>query len=78
VSGTFFGLTAAFNYALSDWVDWPLAAFFIGGGTLGGLAGACLARQLSACRGVLNLVFVALIFIVAAYMLYHGVAAWRP
>jgi uncharacterized membrane protein YfcA len=69
---TAFGLTAAFNYALSDWVDWGLAAFFVGGGTLGGLAGACLARQLSARRGVLNLVFAALIFIVAAYMLYRA------
>ena len=39
-----------------------LAAFFIGGGMLGGWAGACLARQLSARRGVLNLVFAALIW----------------
>jgi uncharacterized membrane protein YfcA len=74
---TAFGLTAAINYALSDWVDWRLAAFFIGGGVLGGLAGTWLARRLSARRGVLNVVFAALIFIVGAYMLYRGAAASR-
>jgi uncharacterized membrane protein YfcA len=72
---TAFGLTTAFNYALDGWVDWPLAALFIGGGVLGGLVGARLAKALSARRGVLNTVFASLIFVVAAYTLYRSAGA---
>jgi len=50
VGVTAFGLTTAFNYALAGWVDWPLAAVFIGGGVLGGLAGARLAKLMSSRR----------------------------
>ena len=38
-----FGATAAANYALSGLVDWWLAAIFICGGLIGGIAGARLA-----------------------------------
>lgn len=72
---TAFGLTTAFNYALDGWVDWPLAAVFIGGGVLGGLLGARLAKALSGQKGVLNTVFAALIFVVAFYMLYRSAGA---
>ncbi|MFN3432263.1 MAG: alpha/beta fold hydrolase, partial [Candidatus Sericytochromatia bacterium] len=47
VGVTAFGLTTAFNYALDGWVDWPLAAIFIGGGVLGYRA---LAEHLGAER----------------------------
>ena len=40
VAVTGFGLTTAANYAFSGFVDWTLAALFIGGGVLGGLLGA--------------------------------------
>ncbi|WP_395336640.1 sulfite exporter TauE/SafE family protein [Novosphingobium sp. BL-8H] len=71
VAVTAFGLTTAFNYALSGLVDWPLAAVFIAGGLLGGLGGTVLARRLSG-SGALTVVFSALILIVAAYTLYRS------
>ena len=46
VAVTAFGLTTAFNYALSGLVDWTLAAVFIAGGVLGGLGGTVLALSL--------------------------------
>ncbi|WP_298744915.1 sulfite exporter TauE/SafE family protein [uncultured Brevundimonas sp.] len=75
VGVTAFGLTTAFNYALSGWVDWPLALVFVGGGVAGGLFGSRLARHLSGRKGALNSVFAALIFVVAVYMLYRSAAA---
>ncbi|MFC0686259.1 sulfite exporter TauE/SafE family protein [Novosphingobium clariflavum] len=71
VAVTAFGLTTAFNYALSGLVDWTLAAVFIAGGVLGGLGGTVLARRLSG-SGALTVVFAALIFVVAAYTLYRS------
>ncbi|MFD0985787.1 sulfite exporter TauE/SafE family protein [Methyloligella solikamskensis] len=71
VAVTAFGLTTAFNYALSDMVDWPLAAVFILGGVVGGLAGAVAARALSLRKGALNIAFAGLVFAVAGYMLFE-------
>ncbi|WP_321943656.1 sulfite exporter TauE/SafE family protein [Paraburkholderia tropica] len=74
-----FGLTTAINYARAGWVDWPLAGVFIGGGIIGGVVGARLAHRLSRRKGALNLVFAALIFTVAIYMLYrsgHTLGLW--
>ncbi|MEO6432683.1 MAG: sulfite exporter TauE/SafE family protein [Sphingomicrobium sp.] len=70
VAVTSFGLTTAVNYALSGLIDWPLAASFVGGGILGSLAGTRAAKGLSA-KGQLTKVFAALIFVVAAYMLWR-------
>jgi uncharacterized protein len=69
-----FGLTTAASYALSGLVDWPLAAVFIVGGVAGGFFGAGLAKRLSGSRGRLATVFAALIFAVAAYMLWKSAA----
>ena len=68
---TAFGLTTALNYAGSGLVDWPLAAVFVGGGVIGTFAGTRMATQLSA-KGHLTSVFAALIFVVAAYMLWKS------
>jgi len=65
VAVTAFGLTTAANYALSGFVDWPLAALFIAGGVLGGLLGARSASSLAGRKGALNAVFAALIFSLA-------------
>jgi uncharacterized membrane protein YfcA len=73
VAVTAFGLTTALNYALSGYVDWVLAAIFVGGGVAGGIVGASLARHLSIRKGMLNSLFATLIFVVAAYMLYRSV-----
>ena len=67
-----FGLTSAANYAVSGWVDWGLAAIFIVGGVAGGLLGATLAKYLADKRGALKIVFAAVIFVVAAYMLVRS------
>lgn len=74
VAVTAFGLTTAVNYAFSGLVDWTLAAVFIGGGVIGGLAGTLAARRLSARKGSLNLAFSMLIFAVAFYMIYRASA----
>jgi uncharacterized protein len=69
-----FGMTGAANYARSGFVDWWLGAIFIGGGVLGGVAGARLAATLGKTRGRLNVVFAGVIFAVAIYMLVRGIA----
>ena len=71
-----FGATTAANYAISGWVDWPLAGIFIAGGVAGGLGGTALAHHLSVRRGVLNKIFAGLIFIVALYVLYRSRGAF--
>jgi uncharacterized membrane protein YfcA len=64
-----FGLTTAANYAWSGLVAWDLAGLFILGGIAGGLAGTRAARHLFGRRGALNIVFAAVIIVVALYML---------
>jgi uncharacterized membrane protein YfcA len=72
VAVTAFGLTTAANYAWSGLVDWGLAAIFLAGGVVGGVAGAALARRLADRRGALNVAFSLVIFCVAAYMLVRS------
>ncbi len=67
-----FGITAAANYAVSGLVDWWLAAIFICGGVIGGIAGARLARTLGRARGRLNIAFAGVITVVAIYMLVRS------
>ncbi|MEF2553186.1 sulfite exporter TauE/SafE family protein [Aurantimonas sp. A2-1-M11] len=64
-----FGLTTSLNYALSGYVDWPLALVFVAGGLAGGVGGAFVARWLSGRKGALNVAFAGLIMLVAIYML---------
>lgn len=78
VAVTAFGLTAAINYAASGLVDWMLAAAFIGGGLVGGMAGTAASHRLAGHKGALNSIFAVLIFVVAGYMLWRsGTALWR-
>jgi len=72
---TSFGITTAGSYALSGLVDWPIAGTFVGGGVIGATAGGRLASHLSTKRGALTRVFAALIFAVAAYMLWQSLPA---
>ena len=74
VAVTAFGLTTAANYAISGLIDWPLAGIFVTGGLAGSLAGTRAAKRLSG-PGHLTSVFAALIFLVAAYMLWKSIAA---
>ena len=64
-----FGLTTAANYALSGWVDWPLALTFIVGGVAGCAGGATLAQRLSARDGRLEVLLALVIFAVAIGMI---------
>jgi len=66
-----FGATTAVSYALDGLVDWRVALLFIGGGIIGGAIGAGLATHLSRQRGALQRVFAAVVFAVAAYMLWR-------
>jgi uncharacterized protein len=75
VAVTAFGLTTAMSYAWSDLVSWGLAALFVGGGIAGGLIGTRLARHLSERRGALNIVFAAVIIVVALYMLARNISS---
>ncbi len=75
VAVTAFGLTTAFNYALSGLIDWPLAFVFIGGGILGSILGTRIARHLAGTTGRLTTVFATLIFVVAIYMVFRSVSA---
>jgi uncharacterized membrane protein YfcA len=72
-----FGLTTAANYAWSGLIDWRVAAEFILGGALGGLAGIRLAVRLAGRQGVLTRLFAGVIFAVALYMLLRTVVALR-
>lgn len=74
VAVTAFGLTTAFNYALSGLVDWPLAGAFIVGGMMGSMLGTKSAKRLSGA-GHLTSIFAGLIFVVAAYMLWKSANA---
>jgi uncharacterized protein len=72
VAVTAFGLTTAASYAWSGLISWGLAGLFVAGGLAGGLIGTRLARLLAARRGVLNIVFAAVIIAVALYMLLRS------
>lgn len=64
-----FGFATAFNYTLSGLVDYLLAATFLFGGALGGLAGARLGKALASRGDRLTTIFANMIFAVAGYMI---------
>jgi uncharacterized membrane protein YfcA len=66
-----FGAATAASYAIDGLVDWRIAALFVGGGVAGGLVGAAFAARLAKQRGALQRVFAAVVFAVAAYMLWR-------
>jgi uncharacterized membrane protein YfcA len=74
VAVTAFGLTTAASYAWSGLIAWGLAGLFVAGGIGGGLLGTRSARLLSERRGVLNIVFAAVIIAVALYMLARNLS----
>jgi uncharacterized membrane protein YfcA len=75
VAVTAFGLTTAASYAWSGLISWELAGSFIAGGIIGGLIGTRSARLLAA-RGGLNIVFAAVIIVVALYMLARNLSSF--
>ena len=75
VAVTAFGLTTAASYALSGLVDLRVAAFFVGGGLLGGLAGTALAHRLAARKALLTQVFASIVAVVGLYVVVRGLSA---
>lgn len=75
IAVTAFGLTTSFNYALSGFVNWPLAGVFILGGVAGSALGTHASKVLSADKGKLNSVFAGFVMIVAIYMLWKSWSA---
>jgi uncharacterized membrane protein YfcA len=67
-----FGLATALNYGQSGLVDWVVAGEFVAGGVVGGIAGTWACARLGKSRNALNYVFAALVFSVAAYILYRA------
>jgi uncharacterized membrane protein YfcA len=67
-----FGLATAVNYAGSGLVNWQIAAEFIIGGLLGGVAGMLLATRLGKAKQALSHIFAVLVFVVACYVLYRS------
>ncbi len=71
-----FGLTTALNYARSGLLDWTVAGLYIGGGVVGGVVGSRVATHLGRSgKGTLNVIFAALVAVVAVYMLYRNLSA---
>jgi uncharacterized membrane protein YfcA len=73
VGVTAFGVTTAASYALSGFVDWRLAGFFIAGGILGGPFGAELGRRIAKRKALLSQVFAGIVAIVGLYVMVKGV-----
>ena len=67
-----FGSATALNYAVSNLVDWRVAAFFIGGGVAGGAIGMRMAIRLANRKGLLTRLFAFVLLAVAAYMLLRS------
>ncbi|MBP2562516.1 putative membrane protein YfcA [Neorhizobium galegae] len=64
-----FGATTALSYSLSGFVDWPLAAVFVGGGAAGAFCGCSAVHMLQHRRSLLNTSFAGLVMILAIAML---------
>jgi uncharacterized protein len=72
VAVTAFGVTTAANYAVSGSVAWTLAAVFLAGGIVGGRIGSRSARALAGRSGTLHIIFAAIVFAVAIYVLIRS------
>lgn len=62
-----FGLATASRYFIADQIVWIMAAFFVGGGVLGGLTGAKFAARID--KSILHKIFGMMLVILSAYML---------
>ncbi len=72
VAVTAFGLTTAGSYAASGLIDWPLAATFIAGGLLGGVAGVALNNALRNHQAVYARLFAAIVISIGTAMAIRG------
>lgn len=68
VSVAAFGATTAASYAVSGLIDWRVAALFIAGALMGGLAGVGLGRRLATQRDALQILFGVAVVLVGVYV----------
>ena len=67
-----FGAATAGNYAVSGFVDWPLALTFVVGGGAGAWLGTKASGRLAGRKGALDAAFAVVIMSVGAYMLLRS------
>ncbi len=70
-----FGTTTAITYAFAGLVNWLIVLEYVGGGIIGGIAGASLATHLGSKKKALSRLFAGVILVVAVYMLSVNVTA---
>ena len=73
VAVTAFGLTTAFNYAISGMVDWQLAFLFILGGVAGGLLGTWISKHLSRRGNALHHIFAIVVVVIGLWIIWQGI-----
>ncbi len=73
-----FGLTTAANYAVSGYVDWQTAGYFIAGGVGGGVIGTMSATRLASHKNALSSIFRWVVFCVSLYVLWRSAMSLQP
>lgn len=66
------GLTTATSYAMSGYVDWPLAAILVAGGIGGAAIGILLGRRLAKHKGLLERVFATTVILIGGFIAVRG------
>ncbi len=74
VAVTAFGLTTAFNYAISGLVDWQLAFLFVVGGVAGGILGTWISKHLSKRGNALHHIFAIVVVVIGLWIIWQGLA----
>ena len=67
-----FGASTAISYAMSGLVDWRLAALFIAGGLLGGLAGIATGKLIGSRDRILRSAFAGIVILAGGYVCQRG------
>jgi uncharacterized membrane protein YfcA len=75
VAVTAFGAMTALSYAFSGMIDWPLTAFFVLGGIVGGMVAARLVSKLAARTSSLRPLFALFVMLAGLYVTADGVRA---
>jgi uncharacterized membrane protein YfcA len=65
-------MATALNYAVSGLVDWGVAALFLSGGVVGGMAGTRFARALSPRRHALSRIFAVIVALVGVFLVFEA------
>lgn len=70
-----FGAATAGSYAASGLINWNIAALFILGGVVGGMAGVALGRVLAGRKRALSFVFAGVVVSVGVYVVARAIIA---